>query len=397
MVQLFGLWYFPGQKPGYWVYVGDTVPAGNACTVVNPAPSGSIKPVTGSPTAPHQNDFFQVLHFALWGQAGQVPGGDTNVTRLAKTFAVGASIIDQYDSDDSDLDPGTTKLEEWTHTTKIWYISAGDPKTGAGCAFGMETGDWPSSGDPKTRLQRPQGAPNLGANTVVINHAFSEVGELGFAIDTSNAGLPTLNFYTAYNATTNQDPRVLDFFSYNPVSSGYPRAGIVNLNTRNWPVLAAILQGTITTDALPRATPTATISPNPYPTPTASPSPVVTSSTAQAVAQAIVNATSTQPALTRADVARLVQVAGGSLGSDPLQKEAIARALGEVGEARSWSLFIDVIAQTGKYKPNAPDLTGSNFVVEGEKRFWLHIAIGRDLKSDGTVDVIGTQLEEVVE
>jgi hypothetical protein len=101
--------------------------------------------------------------------------------------------------------------------------------------------------------------------------------------------------------------------------------------------------------------------------------------------------------LTRADVARLVQVAGGSLGSDPLQKEAIARALGEVGEARSWSLFIDVIAQTGKYKPNAPDLTGSNFVVEGEKRFWLHIAIGRDLKSDGTVDVIGTQLEEVVE
>jgi hypothetical protein len=74
-------------------------------------------------------------------------------------------------------------------------------------------------------------------------------------------------------------------------------------------------------------------------------------------------------ALTRADVARLGAVAGGSIGSDPLQKDAISRALAEVGEARSWNLFIDVIAQTGKYKPNAPDLTGSNFVVEGEKRF----------------------------
>jgi hypothetical protein len=55
-----------------------------------------------------------------------------------------------------------------------------------------------------------------------------------------------------------------------------------------------------------------------------------------------------------------------------------------------------VIAQTGKYKPNAPDLSGSNIVVEGEKRYWLHIALGRDLVS-GQVDVLGTQLEEVVE
>jgi hypothetical protein len=56
-----------------------------------------------------------------------------------------------------------------------------------------------------------------------------------------------------------------------------------------------------------------------------------------------------------------------------------------------------VIAQTGKYKPNAQDLTGSNFVVEGEKRYWLHIALGRDLNPDGSVDVLGTQLEEVIE
>ena len=44
-------------------------------------------------------------------------------------------------------------------------------------------------------------------------------------------------------------------------------------------------------------------------------------------------------------------------------------ALSEVGGTRSWNRFIDVIVQTGKYKPNAQDLTGSNFVVEGEKRY----------------------------
>jgi hypothetical protein len=63
-------------------------------------------------------------------------------------------------------------------------------------------------------------------------------------------------------------------------------------------------------------------------------------------------------------------------------------------------LFIDVIAQTGRYSPGTtPPLDNNNankFIVEGEKRYWLHIALGRDLVS-GQVDVLGTQLEEVVE
>ncbi len=35
-------------------------------------------------------------------------------------------------------------------------------------------------------------------------------------------------------------------------------------------------------------------------------------------------------------------------------------------------------------------------VVEGEKRAWLRIALGRDLNR-GSVDVLGAQLEEVTE
>jgi hypothetical protein len=71
-------------------------------------------------------------------------------------------------------------------------------------------------------------------------------------------------------------------------------------------------------------------------------------------------------------------------------KQTIARALADTGQARTWNLMIDVIAQTGKYAPGETNL--AKFIVEGEKRYWLHVALDRD---DGSV--LGTQLEEVVE
>jgi hypothetical protein len=60
--------------------------------------------------------------------------------------------------------------------------------------------------------------------------------------------------------------------------------------------------------------------------------------------------------------------------------------------------MLDVIAQSARYAPGTASVTeSSKFIVEGEKRYWLHIALGRDLNDDGSVDVLGTQLEEVVE
>ncbi len=122
-----------------------------------------------------------------------------------------------------------------------------------------------------------------------------------------------------------------------------------------------------------------------------------------------VTATTAQPALTRAEVARLAEAAGGQIGPSEEQKEAITRALSEVSQTRTWNLFVDVVAQTGRYSPDATNVTQANkFIVEGEKRYWLHIALGRDLvDADGTpcqpsgtgcqVDVLGSQLEEVIE
>jgi hypothetical protein len=206
---------------------------------------------------------------------------------------------------------------------------------------------------------------------MVLNHPFSNVGEFGYGLDTAN-GFQPLNFVTE----TSNDKAVLDFFTYNPVLHTAPRAGIFNLNTRNVPVLAAALKAALKNDTI--ASPPS--------------SGVISASEATAAAQRIVDETKLRPVLNRGDVARLVRV-GADTGWTKEQKEAIARALAEMGQARTWNLMIDVIAQTGKCGPGESD----RFIVQGEKRYWLHIALGRDLNADGSVDVLGAQLEEVTE
>ena len=95
--------------------------------------------------------------------------------------------------------------------------------------------------------QAPAPTPVRGGPTPtqVINRSFSTVGEFGYGIDTSAAGLPTFKFWDSRTTPPFQFAPVLDFFSYNPVSSAYPRAGIVNLYTRNAPVIAAMLKSAL--------------------------------------------------------------------------------------------------------------------------------------------------------
>jgi hypothetical protein len=478
IVDLFGLFWLRADSipnnselkiPGHWWYIDHT----------GPNPNGSPEPnynsiICWDPTANRnqgrQADFFQILHYALnvsLNHADHCGGGSLNKER---TFAIGASLIDQYDSGtdcvsypptswpgtgcdlDSHVVNGTNNgnPKYSTHTTAIEYGQGNGNRT---IAFGMEpdigddsvNGDCPAGQQGQWRGQNCNQAPHRPcvvagnsqfpcapnespgptptATTQVISHAFSSVGEFGYGIDTFAAGLPTLNF----NPPAFRDAPVLDFFCYNPISSAYPRAGIVNLYTRNAPVLAAILASTLKTDAA--------ASVNPAPSPVIAPSPAATSEAMNA-AKAIVCETQwvltgtnppgcsaasgwsvSQTDMTRGIAARLGARAARdvpSLATSDETTKSVARALAEVGQTRTWNLFIDVIAQTGKYKPNSQNLSGSNFVVEGEKRYWLHISLGRDLVcpdgrpyladdpgscslSQATVDVLGSQLEEVIE
>ncbi len=71
-------------------------------------------------------------------------------------------------------------------------------------------------------------------------------------------------------------------------------------------------------------------------------------------------------------------------------REAAIRPLADCGQTRVWNLLIDVVAQTGRYPKTATGL--DQFVVEGEKRIWLHVAIDRF-----TGQVVDKQLEVVAQ
>jgi Tfp pilus assembly protein PilV len=70
------------------------------------------------------------------------------------------------------------------------------------------------------------------------------------------------------------------------------------------------------------------------------------------------------------------------------QREGAIRALADGTGTRTWNLMIDVVAQAGKLSATASSL--SNFTVEGEKHYWLHVAIDRF-----TGAVVDEQLEPV--
>jgi hypothetical protein len=399
--------HIPPQIPGHWRYIGNVGQLPDPDHPPNP--HHGIDCFRG---ANQQNDFFQVLNFALF-RSNCAPDAT-----LANTFAVGASLIDQYDSGadcvdnrPADWGPGcdldshvvSNNNEQYaTHTTVIEY---GHGNGNTSTAYGMEpensidgtNGDCDpgvTSGGCNKQPHRPTPAPTPALATQVVSRAFTTVGEFGYGIDTSKVTLPTLKFWDSSTTPPFQYAPVLDFFCYNPISSAYPRAGIVNLYTRNAPVIAAMLKSALKNDTL--------VSP-----PAAS---VISQAEATNAANAIVTETqrvlagTASPAvqqtdLTRAIAGRLANVGSNAAGwTTDEQKEAIARALAEMGQTRTWNLFIDVIVQTGKYAPGTTDVTQANkFTVEGEKRYWLHIALGRDLNTDGSVDVLGTQLEEVTE
>jgi hypothetical protein len=237
-----------------------------------------------------------------------------------------------------------------------------------------------STGDP---FQRVADQP------VVLNRPFNSVAEMGYAF--RDDPWHSLDFFSAESA----DSGLLDLFSLHEepmvTTPGTVVAGArLDLNTQNPSVLAAMLAGTLI-DPMNNT---------------------VTISTANAlnIAKSIIAVTSVTPLVNKD---QLVTKLGPAVNpntmpatiTDPLpasdfastddrhiksHREAYVRALADVGQTRTWNLMIDLIAQSGKYPPNAKDL--SQFVVEGERRYWLHVAIDRI-----TGQVIAQQLEPVSE
>ena len=211
---------------------------------------------------------------------------------------------------------------------------------------------------------------------ILLERPFRSVGEMGYA-DRGYGPWKSINFFSQESG----DAGLLDFFSIDqaPVS-----AGKINLNTRQAPVLQAILQGAYRIEPLGSGT-----------------TDILTGTDASNLATAIVAHTSgtsaassyiAGPLVSRADLVRsllgdpaITTVLAGIKGTatpttDPTnttkaRREAFVRALADVGTTRTWNLLIDVVAQTGNYPANAAGL--SQFIVQGEKHYWLHVALDR--------------------
>ena len=249
-------------------------------------------------------------------------------------------------------------IEQNTPTAPCYYKDHDGTLRGGDAAYASGTDGLPGVAN----VNEPNQI-NL-ARPVMLNRPFRSVGELGYAF--RDLPFKTLDFFTKDSG----DAALLDLFS---VSDANVVAGRINVNTRNPAALAEVLGG-------------GAINPIHVNDGNASP---LTSTQATTLANLLVAQTATTPVRS---LAELVTSAVGSNGetilsgspsaytsqNSKIQREVAIRTLGEAGNARTWNLLIDIIAQSGQFPPNlSPGASFDRFIPNGEKRYWLHVAIDR--------------------
>lgn len=199
----------------------------------------------------------------------------------------------------------------------------------------------------------PMMTGNNPSRPIILNRPFESVAELGYA----SRGMPWkhLDFFTTESA----DAALLDLFTVNPMPTTV--AGNVDLNTRQAPVLAALLSNSKLAEDN-----TNTLS----------------WTDATAIANAIVDTTKDPtkgPFLNRSDlVTKLMPELSGVPAANKIikrQREAAVRTLADLGTTRTWTFMVDIIAQSGRYSKSATSL--DDFLVQGERRYWMHVTIDR--------------------
>ncbi len=249
-----------------------------------------------------------------------------------------------------------------------------------------------------TGSSTPYYTTSTSYHPIMLNRPLRNVAELGYAF----RDLPwkTLDFFTDKSA----DAGLLDVFCINDGSQSATAydgngdlgtvvptmaAGSLNLNclyldpnnTNLAPVAQPVVAGALWDDSAP---------------------PIGASGsgdqTAQTITKRVVNATSTTPMqnktelLTRAGLpTTILPTASNDNQAVKARREAVPRAMTSVSQTRVWNVVIDVVAQSGHYKPNATS-PQNDFIAEGEQHYWVHVAIDRF-----TGQVLDKQIEVVNE
>jgi hypothetical protein len=253
---------------------------------------------------------------------------------------------------------------------------------------------------------------------ILLHRPFHSVAEMSYAF----RGTPwkNIDFFTPESG----DTALLDVFCVNQPPPNAMIAGKVDLNTRQAPVLKAIFSSAYRDEFANLATP-----------PSSGTLPPLSSTEAGNLANTLVGITTSQKAwegplssiadivghfvypdpgaVTATDVYQYTSPANSTeytfggfsaalsassgiwdasnlTASQNIQRfrESAIRPLADCGQTRVWNLLIDVVAQTGRYPQSATGL--DQFFVNGQTRFWVHVAIDRY-----TGQVIDKQVENV--
>ncbi len=257
----------------------------------------------------------------------------------------------------------------------------------------------------------------------ILNRPFRSVAELGYVF--SGTPWKNLDMSTPESGYSG----LLEAFCVNESDNDQGlEAGKVDLNTRQLPVLQAILAGAYQDEFNPYGNSSTNY--NPLGNPQNSTNvPYLSTTTAQNIAQLLVNRTGDVADIGQGPLTSLSDLVGKYIGTNTLSnlpatlngfstagsqggydgaalysgfggdlsavydtsttvpsanlminnvprlREAPIRALSAVGQTRVWNLMIDLIAQTGEFPTTAT--TADQFVVNAQHRYWLHVAIDR--------------------
>ncbi len=282
---------------------------------------------------------------------GLMPQGGQTQTQSWSQFGTGAYLVNTLDPDEmsstKSLTPSSTLLrptDGWLSTSSKW---AANP-------YAQQSGN--------NLITTDESRP------VILHRPYRSVAELGYVF--RDSPWKTLSFFDQ----TSADGALLDLFSVADEPS--VAAGRINLNTQQTTAWYALLNGAgQNSDGT---------------NPLASPSVIASTYNSYAFSSGIPSTSMPWNIASLVSFMSSSKLGPAGLDSIKYHRESIVRSLAEATQTRTWNLLIDVVAQSGHYIPNAQSL--NNFLVEGEKRYWLSIAIDRY-----TNKIVQEQLEPVDE
>jgi hypothetical protein len=213
---------------------------------------------------------------------------------------------------------------------------------------------------------------------VILNRPFRSVAEMGYAF----RGDPwkSVNFHGEDSA----DGGLLELFS---LADADTTKGRININKASEQVIQGMISDAATSAFA-------------YELGGASPGgSKLTPAEVKALAKAIhdqlqLRLSDDEPIEQLSQIPALIESAGQPdiIGRSSATRGVVARALADNTDLRTWHLLIDVIAQAGLYPQSLANPDSSDFVVQGEARYWVHVAIDRH-----SAEVLDIQWESVQE